>query len=399
MPRYHRLGEIPRKRHSIFRSSDGGLHTEELIGNHGFLGASSLLYHLRPPTAVCRSIPGAIFAWESDLDPALRLRHFRTSSLQPVSSATLNRTPLLFNQDIALSVVQPGKTDDFFYRNAQGDELIFVVEGSGILESQMGEVPFRDGDYIVVPRGILHRIRINPEMVRLLVLESAGDLCLPARYQNNQGQLLESSPYSERDIRPPVALPLHDEKGEFRILVKARNQITEVTVEQHPLDVVGWDGYYYPWAINIDDFEPRVGRFHLPPPIHQMFEGSGYVVCSFCPRPFDFDPEAIPAPYNHSNVMSDEVLYYVRGEFMSRRGIEKGSITLHPSGLPHGPQPGRTEESIGKSATDELAVMIDTFRPLRVSRQALAFEDHDYYLSWRSDSAAHPTGLEGPKVL
>ena len=382
MPRYHRLGNIPRKRHSIFRNETGRLFAEELIGSRGFSGASSLLYHVQRPTSVLRVQYGRELAWDEDPDPALRLRHFRTVQLQSAPSSTLDRTPLLFNRDVALSAAQPLRTDDFFYRNAQGDELVFVAEGSGTLESQMGELAFRPGDYVVVPRGILHRFRYDAGPTRLLIFESAAELRIPERYRNEHGQLLEISPYSERDIRVPVTLPVHEEKGEFRLLVKAGNQLTEIFLDHHPLDVVGWDGHYYPWAINIADFEPRVGRFHLPPPVHQTFEGDGFVICSFCPRPFDFDPDAIPAPYNHSNVMSDEVIYYASAEFMSRKGVEYGSITLHPGGLPHGPQPGRTEESIGKSSTEELAVMLDTFRPLKVSRQALAIEDPAYYLSW-----------------
>jgi homogentisate 1,2-dioxygenase len=247
----------------------------------------------------------------------------------------------------------------------------------------VGELSFRSGDYLVIPRGILHRYRFDPGTICFLIIESSGELHIPARYRNEHGQLLEISPFSERDIRTPESLPVHEEKGEFPLLVKTHNQITEVILDHHPFDIVGWDGYYYPWALNINDFEPRVGRFHLPPPVHQTFEGNGFVICSFCPRPYDFDPSAIPAPYNHSNVMSDEVIYYANAEFMSRKGIEYGSITLHPSGLPHGPQPGRTEESIGKPSTNELAVMLDTFRPLRASRQALAIEDTDYYLSWQ----------------
>jgi homogentisate 1,2-dioxygenase len=247
----------------------------------------------------------------------------------------------------------------------------------------MGELPFGLGDYLVIPRGILHCYRLDPGPIRLLVLESAGELRTPAHYRSEHGQLLEISPYCERDIRVPRSLPVHEEKREFRLLVKKHTHLTEVILDHHPFDVVGWDGYYYPWALNIQDFEPRVGRFHLPPPVHQTFQGNGFVVCSFCPRPFDFDPSAIPVPYNHSNVMSDEVIYYANSEFMSRTGIECGSITLHPGGLPHGPQPGKTEESIGKPSTNELAVMVDTFRPLRVSKQALAVEDRTYYLSWQ----------------
>jgi homogentisate 1,2-dioxygenase len=383
MPRYHRLGNIPPKRHSVFRKDNGSLYPEELVGSRGFSGPSALLYHLQRPTSVLDIIHLKNLERKADKNPTLRLRHFRTHRLPPVASPTLDRIPLLFNRDVALSVAQPQQTDDFFYRNGQGDELIFAAEGRGVLESQMGELPFRPGDYLVIPRGILHRFRFDPGPVRFLIVESAGELRTPARYRNEYGQLLEVSPFCERDIRVPGSLPVHEERGEFRLVVKTQNCLTEAILDHHPFDVVGWDGYYYPWALNIEDFEPRVGRFHLPPPVHQTFEGDGFVICSFCPRPFDFDPNAVPAPYNHSNVMSDEVIYYANAEFMSRKGVEQGSITLHPRGLTHGPQPGRTEESIGKPSTNELAVMMDTFRPLRVGSEALAIEDSDYYLSWQ----------------
>ena len=388
MPTYHALGNIPRKRHSIFRAGDGSLYAEELVGTRGFSGSSSLLYHLRRPTSVLSVQPHRDMTWEPDPDPSLRLRHFRTHKLPRVPSPTLDRTPILFNQDVALSFVQPEREDDFFYRNAQGDELIFVAEGKGTLASQMGELPFRTGDYLVIPRGVLHRYRFDPGTIRMLVLESTGELRTPPHYRSEHGQLLEISPYCERDIRAPASLPVHEEQGEFCLLVKKDNRLTEAILDHHPFDVVGWDGYYYPWALNIEDFEPRVGRFHLPPPVHQTFAGDGFVVCSFCPRPFDFDSNAVPAPYNHSNVMSDEVIYYANSEFMSRAGIDFGSITLHPGGFPHGPQPGKTEESIGKPSTNELAVMVDTFRPVRVSRQALSIEDRSYFLSWQERSGA-----------
>jgi len=382
MPIYHRLGKIPPKRHVAFRQDDGSLYPEELVGNKGFVGPSSLLYHLRRPTRVRSVRLVKEMNWEADPDRAFRHRHFLTAQLETGPSATLDRAPLLFNPDVALSLVLPRKQDDCFYRNAQGDELTYVGEGAGVLETQLGEIAFRQGDYLVIPRGILHRYRLDRGPFRFLVIESAGYVRTPRRYRNDHGQLMENSPFSERDIRRPEALPVHDQEGEFPVLIKKENRLTEVVLGHHPFDVVGWDGYYYPWALNIADFEPRVGRVHLPPPTHQTFEGDGFVVCSFCPRPYDFDPQAIPAPYNHSNVMSDEVLYYANAEFMSRKGIQYGSLTLHPDGIPHGPHPGRTEESIGKASTEELAVMVDTFRPLQVSRQALQVEDKDYYRSW-----------------
>ncbi len=391
MPIYHRLGEIPRKRHIAFRKPDGSLYAEELVGNKGFVGPSSLLYHLHPPTQVLnvrhlRETP--IEAQNGS--GSFRHRHFKTKEIAPANSPTLDRTLLMFNHDCALSTVMPQGEDDFFYRNAQGDELVYVSDGAGILESQMGALPFRSGDYLVIPWGTLHRYRFTEQPVRLLVIESHGYIRTPKRYRNEHGQLIEGAPYSERDFRRPQELITQDERGEFRIVVKKGAHLTELTVAQHPFDVVGWDGYYYPWAFNIADFEPKVGRTHLPPPVHQTFESDGFVVCSFCPRPYDFDPEAVPAPYNHSNVMSDEVIYYASSEFMSRKGIEYASLTLHPDGLPHGPHPGRYESSIGQTHTDELAVMVDTFRPLTVSRQAETMEDENYYRSW-VEEAEHPT--------
>ncbi len=382
MPIYHRLGELPRKRHMIFRQQDGSLYPEELMGNKGFVGPSSLLYHVNAPTKVSQVRQLKRLEWESDPHPMLRHRHFKTAQLQPSPSAVLDRIPLLYNQDVACSFVQPERDDEFFYRNAQGDELLYVSEGAGVLESQFGELPFHAGDYVVVHRGILHRLKFTQHPVRLLILECAGYLRTPRRYRNEIGQLIEGSPFSERDIRIPRELKTYDEKGEFKVVVKQYSCLTEITLDHHPFDVVGWDGYYFPWALNIEDFEPKVGRFHLPPPVHQTFECDGFVVCSFCPRPYDFDPNSVPAPYNHSNVMSDEVIYYASSEFMSRKGIEYGSITLHPDGIPHGPHPGRMEASIGAKATNELAVMFDTFRPLQVTKAATAIEDDGDFGSW-----------------
>jgi homogentisate 1,2-dioxygenase len=382
MPIYHRLGEVPRKRHVALRKKDGAIHYEELVGNKGFTGPSSLLYHLRLPTAVksVKTLRG--LTWAAEPERVVRHRHFRTARLETGPSPLLDRVPLLFNSDVALSMVCPEEEDTFFYRNGQGDEVVFAAEGEGTLESSFGKVPFRSGDYVVIPRGVLHRWRLMKGPFRFLIIESAGYVRTPKRYRNEHGQLTEMAPFSERDIRRPEHLVTHDETGEFPVVVKSGNRLVETRMAHHPFDVVGWDGYYYPWAISIHDFEPRVGRVHLPPPVHQTFEGDGFVVCSFCPRPYDFEPDAIPAPYSHQNVMSDEVLYYASSEFMSRKGIEYGSITLHPDGLPHGPQPGRTEASIGAKGTSELAVMVDTFRPLLVSREALTLEDGGYALSW-----------------
>ena len=382
MPMYHRLGNVPHKRHTAFRKPDGSLHAEELVGNKGFVGPSSLLYHLHQPTHV-KSVRGVRdMNWVSDPERKFRHRHFRTHQLASGGSITADRVPLLYNNDVALLFVQPDREDDFFYRNAQGDEIVFVSDGEGTLETPLGELPFSRGDYLVIPRGVMHRYRFSSTPLRCLVVESTGYVRTPKRYRNEHGQLMESSPYSERDIRRPESLVTKDERGEFKLLVKKENRLHEIVLAWHPFDVVGWDGYYYPWAFNIRDFEPRVGRVHLPPPVHQTFEGDNFVVCSFCPRPYDFDPEAVPVPYNHSNVMSDEVIYYASSDFMSRKGIEYGSVTLHPDGVPHGPHPGRTEASIGAKGTDELAVMLDTFHPLHVSQQALQIEDGEYYRSW-----------------
>jgi homogentisate 1,2-dioxygenase len=387
MPIYHTLGEIPKKRHTAFRKPGGGIYAEELMGHEGFTGTSALLYHVHPPTTVKSVRRVKETALEADPDQALRHRHFLTSRAKRGGSPTLDRIPLLFNQDISMSYVEPDEQDAHFYRNAQADELVYVAKGAGVLESVFGDLPFHEGDYVVIHRGILHRYKFDRSseetaQPKLLVMESRGHVRWPKRYRNEFGQLKEGAPYSERDIRRPLQLNTHDEMGDFRLLVKQYDGINELILDHHPFDVVGWDGYFYPWAFNIRDFEPIVGRIHQPPPVHQTFEGDGFVVCSFCPRPYDFDPNAVPAPYNHSNVDSDEVLYYASSEFMSRKGIEFGSITHHPDGIPHGPHPGRAEASIGAKATNELAVMMDSFRPLKVAKAAIAIEDPNYHKSW-----------------
>ena len=383
MPFYHTLGQIPRKRHIAFRKPSGGLYAEQLVGHEGFTGTSALLYHVHPPTTV-KSVKRLMeLTLCADEDRTLHHRHFRTSQVKAGGSPTLDRVPLLFNQDVAMLYVEPDKEDEHFYRNAQADEVVYVSKGSGRLETQYGDLPFGEGDYLVIHRGIMHRYRFTEsEQPKLLVMEGRGHISPPKRYRNEFGQLIEGAPYSERDIRVPRELRTHDEKGDFRILVKQYDGINEIVLDHHPLDVVGWDGQFYPWAFNITDFEPIVGRVHQPPPVHQTFQGDGFVVCSFCPRPFDFHPEAIPAPYNHSNVDSDEVIYYASSEFMSRKGIEFGSITHHPDGIPHGPHPGRAEASMAAKGTDEYAVMMDTFRPLKVAKSALAIEDPSYHRSW-----------------
>lgn len=380
MPIYQRRGEIPPKRHQVFRKPDGGIHYEELVGNKGFSGPSSLLYHLHMPTQVTSVETLRDVRPVADDSPETRHRHYRTGGIPAGGSPTLDRVPLLFNADVMLSFVRPDQDDDFHYRNGQCDELVYLSEGSGELESQYGTLEVRSGDYVVIPRGTIHRWRLRD--ARLFITETTGYVRTPRNYRNEHGQLLEGAPYNERDIRAPGELVVVDEKGDFPIVVKQNHQLLRYRIDHHPFDAVGWDGYYYPWALSIHAFEPKVGRFHLPPPVHQTFEANGLVVCSFCPRPFDFDPEAVPAPYYHSNAMSDEVIYYASSEFMSRKGVEYGSITLHPDGIPHGPQPGRMEASVGAKWTDELAVMVDTFRPLHRAKDAGGLEDGDYWKSW-----------------
>ena len=384
MPIYHTLGRIPRKRHTVFRRPDGGLYAEELMGHEGFVGTAALLYHTHPPTTVKSVRRLRETRYETDGDDALRHRHFRTGHVKPGGSPTLDRVPILFNQDVALLYVAPDKQDPHFYRNGQADEIVYVSKGAGVLETTFGDLPYREGDYLIIHRGITHRFKLDAAAgpTQFLIIEGRGHVRWPKRYHNDAGQLIEGAPYSERDIRRPADLRTIDELGDFPILVKQYDGLSEMILDHHPFDVVGWDGYFYPWALNIHDFEPIVGRVHQPPPVHQTFQGDGFVVCSFCPRPFDFDPNALPAPYNHSNVDSDEVLFYASSEFMSRKGIEYGSITHHPDGIPHGPHPGRAEASIGAKFTNELAVMMDSFRPLKIARTALAIEDPSYHRSW-----------------
>lgn len=383
MPFYHKLGKIPPKRHTAFRRKDGGLNYEHLMGNIGFAGIQSLIYTLRRPTRVLRTERIRELKWERDPDRTLRLRHFRTHRLMtPGPSPAVDRIPLLYNADLAISIAWPRGSDEFFYRNGQGDEMVFVTEGGGVLKTQLGDIPFRKGDYLIIPRGIVHRYDLADQTQIFFIVESRGYIRTPARYRNEHGQLLEHSPFCERDIRPPISLEVHDEEGEFPVVVKRDGILNRVLLGHHPFDAVGWDGYYYPWAFNIGEFEPITGRIHQPPPVHQTFESDGFVVCSFVPRLFDYHPDSIPAPYNHSNVGTDEVLYYCSAEFMSRKRIEYGSITLHPDGMPHGPHPGKAEESIGKKETRELAVMVDAFAPLTVSEAVLACEDLEYGRSW-----------------
>lgn len=392
MPYYVQMGRVPHKRHTQMRKEDGSLYSEEVIGAEGFSGISSIAYHLHPPTLVERvldSIPYDIAY--SNLD-FLRHRHILGAQV-PTDGAWLeSRKYIMGNADVRLALAGPTEEMDYFYRNAQADEVVFVHDGEGVLESPFGPVEFRKGDYVHIPRTITHRWRFTGDVrPRLLVIESFSEVRYPRRYKNDMGQLLEHSPYCERDIRPPSELVTHDERGEFEVRIKKNGFLHPLVYRYHPFDFVGWDGYMYPYAISIHDFEPITGRVHQPPPVHQMFAARNFVICSFVPRLYDYHPEAIPAPYNHSNIDSDEVLYYAEGDFMSRRGIDRGSFTLHPGGIAHGPHPGTAEASIGKKGTEELAVMVDTFRPLQLTEHALTNEDADYMLSWQPERHGLPT--------
>jgi homogentisate 1,2-dioxygenase len=379
---YHKLGEIPRKRHTQFRKPDGGLYREEVMGVAGFAGIQSILYHLHQPTQMLRAKRIADATDDFVAFGPVQHRQFKTGASARGGDIVSGRTVLVGNSDITMAVARPTESMDYFYRNGQAYECLFVHEGSGTLHSVFGRLEFGPGDYVVIPFSVTWRIEFDSPDNRLLVFESRDQITTPKRYRNWYGQLLEHSPYCERDIRVPGQLETVDEAGEFKVVIKARNELTAHWIDHHPFDVVGWDGFVFPWAFNIADFEPITGRIHQPPPVHQTFEGAGYVICSFVPRLYDYHPQAVPVPYNHANVNSDEVLYYVDGNFMSRRGVDRYDITLHPSGLPHGPHPGTVEASLGKSATEETAVMMDTFRPLQVTAAALALEDTDYATSW-----------------
>lgn len=385
MPHYVRMGDVPQKRHTQFRRPDGKLYSEEVIGAEGFSGISSIAYHVHPPTVVDKVADPIPFGIEyADLD-FLRHRHVRGFDVESEGAWLESRRYVMGNDDVRLAVSSPSEEMDYFYRNAVADELVYIHDGSGVLESPFGNVPFRQGDYVHVPRTITHRWRFNEGPRRVLVIESFSEIHFPKRYTNNSGQLLEHSPFCERDVRPPTDLATHDEEGAFEVRIAKHNYLHPVTFRYHPFDFVGWDGYMYPYAISIHDFEPITGRVHQPPPVHQHFTGHNFVICSFVPRLFDYHPQGIPAPYNHSNIDSDEVLYYAEGDFMSRRGIDRGSFTLHPGGIAHGPHPGTVEASIGKEKTEELAVMVDTFRPLKLTKTALGAEDGEYMLSWRPE--------------
>lgn len=383
MPFYYKLGKIPPKRHIQFRKESGDLYYEQLFGTEGFHGFSSLLYHVHRPTMV-RSVKEL-----KDLTPVpavnknITSRMLKGYNVAPKDDFLESREVVLFNNDLNIALAAPKKSmQTYFYKNADADEVIFIHEGNGKLRTMLGNIPFSYGDYLVIPRGMIYQIEFETEKNRLFIVESFSPILTPRNYRNNFGQLLEHSPFCERDFRGPTELETHDELGSFIIKIKKENMLHELEYASHPFDVVGWDGYNFPYAFSIHDFEPITGRVHQPPPVHQTFEAHNFVICSFVPRMYDYHPLSIPAPYNHSNIDSDELLYYVDGDFMSRNHVEKGYISLHPGGIPHGPHPGAYERSIGQTETKELAVMVDTFKPLKLTQAAVDMEDDSYATSW-----------------
>ncbi len=383
MPVYHKLGKIPPKRHTQFCQPNGELYNEQLFGTIGFDGMSSLLYHIHRPTMV-KSIGEAI-----DMTPKIAVEKSVTArklvgfKVAPKDDFLESREPMLVNSDVHIGLAAPRKSmTTYFYKNADADEMLFIHKGTGTLRTLVGNIQFEYGDYLIIPRGMIYQIEFDTEDNRILYAESFHPLYTPKRYRNHFGQLLEHSPFCERDYKLPQDLETHDEIGDFTIKVKKQGMLHSLVYASHPFDVIGWDGYNFPYGFSIHNFEPITGRVHQPPPVHQTFETKAFVICSFVPRLYDYHPLAIPAPYNHSNIDSDEMLYYVDGDFMSRNDIDQGYISLHPGGIPHGPHPGAYERSIGKKETGELAVMIDTFKPLQVTENAMRIDDGKYYRSW-----------------
>ncbi|PCI33712.1 MAG: homogentisate 1,2-dioxygenase [Flavobacteriaceae bacterium] len=384
MPRYHNLGSIPPKRHTTFYNDAGKLYQEELFGTAGFAGMSSLIYHIHPPTVVNEIKRVRDVSPKIAVEKNMKALSFKGFSIQAEEDYIESRKTLFVNSDLHIGLAAPKTfSSDYFYKNADADEMLFIHKGAGVLKTMYGNIPFAYGDYLIIPRGTVYQIDFENRDNRILYIESFSPILTPKQYRNNFGQLLEQSPFCERDFRLPQNLETHDEKGDFKIYIKKQGILWEYNYDNHPFDVVGWDGFNYPYAFSIHDFEPITGRIHQPPPIHQQWEGIGFVVCSFVPRMYDYHPDSIPAPYHHSNVDSEELLYYVDGDFMSRNNIEIGQFTLHPGGVPHGPHPGAIERSIGKTSTEELAVMIDPFKPVSITEEAMKLQVDDYYKSWK----------------
>lgn len=384
MPFYHKMGQVPAKRHTVFRKPNGDLYAEELVSTEGFSNLYALVYHCYPPTLVKNM--GQPYSVEPKIAVKKHLKHTSLLGFEipQIDDFLASRKPVLVNSDLHIVLAAPRQSmTDYFYKNSQADEVIFVHKGSGTLKTGFGSIDFEYGDYLVIPRGTIYQMHFNDIENRLFIVESFSPIRPPKRYRNDFGQLMEHAPYCERDIKLPTNLQTYDQAGDFKVLIKKQGIMYPYTYGSHPFDFIGWDGYHYPYGFSIHNFEPITGRLHQPPPVHQTFEGHNFVICSFVPRKYDYHPDAIPAPYNHSNVDSDEVLYYVDGDFMSRKNVVQGQITLHPGGIPHGPHPGTVEKSIGKESTDELAVMIDPFKPLMLTEDALKIENTDYYKSWQ----------------
>jgi len=383
MPYYQQQGEVPHKRHTQFRKPDGSLYSEQLFSTEGFSGDSSLLYHLHPPTEIIQTDDPLDVMPVIAEEKMLKHRSFDGFAVVPAADYLDSRKPMLVNRDCTIVLAAPQSSmQQYFFKNADADELLFIHEGSGRLDTLYGSLEFSYGDYLVIPRGTIYQVNFTTAHNRLLIVESFSPIRFPKKYTSKNGQLLEHSPYCERDIRAPRNLATVDQKGDFLIKTKKNGRLYGIHYAHHPFDVVGWDGCCYPFAFSIHDFEPITGRVHQPPPVHQTFEGNNYVVCSFVPRLFDYHPLAVPAPYNHSNIDSDEMIYYVDGDFMSRKNVTRGMITLHPGGIPHGPHPGAVAKSIGAKETKELAVMVDTFHPLQLTVDALGIENNGYTMSW-----------------
>jgi homogentisate 1,2-dioxygenase len=383
MPHYHSLGKFPPKRHTQFRKDDGSLYAEQLVSTEGFSDEYSLIYHCHPPTMVSKIGEPTSFAPDIALEKNMQHRSFLGFEINPEDDYLASRVPVLVNNDVYISLAAPRKSmKDYFFKNSDASENIFIHEGEGVLKTLYGKLPFKYGDHVVIPRGTIYQLEFKTVNNRLFIVESFSPFRFPKRYVNRSGQLLEHAPFYERDIRKPSDLETHDEKGDFLVLIKKQDMLYPYHYATHPFDAIGWDGFLFPYALSVHDFEPITGRIHQPPPVHQTFEAHNFVMCAFVPRLYDYHPLSIPTPYNHSNVDSDEVLYYVDGEFMSRKHVEKGQITLHPIGIPHGPHPGAVEKSIGQKETNELAVMVDTFRPLKITSSALEIEDPEYFKSW-----------------
>ena len=383
MPQYHSLGSIPQKRHTQFRKPDGTLYSEELVSTHGFSNVYSLIYHCYPPTMIKEVEKPFSVEPKIAFERSLKHQSFEGFHVKPEDDFIKSRIPVLVNNDVHISLAAPrNSVNDYYYKNADADEVVFIHEGNGTLKTIYGSIEFSYGDYLVIPRGTIYQMSFASTDNRLFIVESFTAIEFPKRYRNEYGQFEEHAPFCERDIRRPVNLKTHDELGEFKIMIKKQGMIYPYIYGSHPFDAIGWDGNFYPYALSIHDFEPITGRIHMPPPIHQTFEARNFVICSFVPRMFDYHPLGIPVPYNHSNIDSDEVLYYVDGDFMSRKKVTRGMITLHPGGIPHGPHPGTVEKSLGQKETKELAVMVDTFKPLMITKEALEIMSDDYYKSW-----------------